>query len=456
MLRGHLIVRAVGAGVALTACTAPPPAQSAVTSSLQSPAPALTVAAAFDKLCGGPSAIPMEVTGSRHFVSVPLSGPKGQATLRFHVDTGGNTPGLMILKSAADRLGYASEDALPKVLRLGERDIALPDGARWIILDDTEPGAQSRPTSEHATRKRYSVGQIGAGFLSRFTVCIDPARGRLGLGDPREVRIDPASAPGIPVMMMPGGANHALYPFVQILIRNEGEFVGGYGVLLDTGATTSMLDENKVRYLKSKVPGWPLTVGAAGDADMIAGAYPEAMVRVSPVAITAPKAKFPDRPEIDVGPATFVARPTGTWGRMFGNVPYTMGSHGAIANDVLNRFRLLLDYQAERLWLEPTGRKVDDSASTTRVGVALRFGDDGCPVIQQVTESNAPATLSALAAGDVLLAVGERDACRAWHHEVQAALSGDAGQKRKLGIRRGTTVLDVEVPVVDLLPLPRR
>lgn len=69
---------------------------------------------------------------------------------------------------------------------------------------------------------------------------------------------------------------------------------------------------------------------------------------------------------------------------MFGPVPYTMGSHGALANDVLNRFRMILDYGAERLWLEPSGRPPDRSASITRVGVAIAFGDDGCSVIRQV------------------------------------------------------------------------
>jgi hypothetical protein len=434
--------------VAPTPAPAPPPASSAA------PSAGITVAAAFERLCDGPAAIPLEIAGSRHFVTLPLSGSKGQGTFRFHVDTGGNTPGLMILKSVADSIGIASEDALPRKIHLGDHDVALPEGARWVLLDDTSEEAKKRPTSEQAIRKGFSAGQIGAGFLSRFVVCIDPAKGRLGLGDPAAIAIDDASSPGVPVMMLSGGENHALYPFVQIILHDGDQFAGGYGVLLDTGATTSMLDDNKIRYQKGHVAGWPMATGAAGDADMIGGAFSEAMLRAECVSITAPKAKFPDRPEIEAGPVTFVSRPTGTWGKMFGDLPYTMGSHGAIANDVLNHFRLLLDYKRERLWLQPSGRAPDRSASMKRVGLALRFGADGCPEIRQVTDTNAPETIAAVHPGDVLLAVGALDACHAWHHEIQAELAGEAGQKKKLKIRRGGATIDVEVPVADLLPGP--
>jgi hypothetical protein len=453
---------AVLAAAAMAACSPPAPPPPPPAAPLPSPPPsapppaaeppALTVAAAFDQICNGPSSIPLEIAGSREFVSLPLAGPKGTETLRFHVDTGGNTPGLMIRRSVAERLGFASEDALPKVVRLGDHDVALPEGARWIILDDTSDEARKRPTAEHAIRKGFAAGQLGAGFLSRFVLCIDPARGRMGLGDPRTVRIDAAGTPGIPVIMLPGGENHALYPFVQIHIRHEGTLIGGYGMLLDTGATTTMIEERKIRYLKDKAPAWPLATGAAGDADMIGGLFPEAMLRAAEVVITAPSAKFPGRPEVAAGPVVFVARGNGTFTKMFGDAPYTGGSHGALANEVLLRFRLLLDYRAERLWLEPVTRPLDRSASMTRVGLALRFGDDGCPVIQQITDTNAPATLAALKVGDVLLAVGDRDACKAWHHEIQAELSGAVGEPKKLRIRRNGAVQDVVVPVAALLP----
>src|ERR1700761_907361 len=74
-------------------------------------APPAQVAAA---LCDGPDALPLEVSGSRHFVNVELKGPKRTETLRFHVDSGGNTPGFMLQKSTFERLGFTDEKQLPK------------------------------------------------------------------------------------------------------------------------------------------------------------------------------------------------------------------------------------------------------------------------------------------------------------------------------------------------------
>ena len=434
---------------------AAPPATASASTPPPPPAPRVALADAFKEICEGPSSMPLEVAGSRPYVTVKLAGPKGEKALRFLVDTGGNTRGLFVLRSAADELGFASEETLPKTIRIGERSIDLPPGASWSILDDTSEEAKKRSITEQSTRKRFSVGQLGAGFLSRFVLCLDPGRGRFGLADPASIEVDADKAPPVPVIMMDGNPTKARYPFVQVLITAQGQFAGGYGVLFDTGATTSMLESAKIDFQKEKHPEWPLARGAAGDADMLGGQYAEKLLRVEALSITAPSAKFPNRPEVAAGPALFLDRGNGTWNQMFGSVPYTAGSYGALANDVLGRFRILLDYRRERLWLEPVQRGPSPSASMVRVGLALRFGDDGCPTIAQITDTNDKATKDAVKVGDVLLAVEAVDACKAWHHEIQAALAGDAGSKKKLKLRRGKRELTVSVPVVDLLASPK-
>src|SRR5262245_37674137 len=113
----------------LAGCTDRPPLPKGAPSptpanpSLPAYPPALTVAAAFEKLCDGPASIPLEVAGSRHFVGILLAGPKGKETVRFHVDTGGNTPGLMLAKSVGHRLGFLTENELPRAIRLGTREV---------------------------------------------------------------------------------------------------------------------------------------------------------------------------------------------------------------------------------------------------------------------------------------------------------------------------------------------
>lgn len=398
----------------------------------------------------------MEIAGSRDFVSVTLPGATSAEPLRFHVDTGGNTPGLNIRRSVAERLGFASAEALPRSIRVADRDIPLPEGASWFVVDDRDSAF------EQATREDFSVGQVGAGFLSRFLVCIDPGHGRLGLADPAQLALDPSGAQWVPLLLLPGGRNHALYPFVHLLVRDHGQLSGGYGVLLDTGATTSMLDRNKIEYQHQKHPEWPYARGAFGDADMIGGQWAEQVLRAPDVVLhTAGNPAdygLTEPVSIDVGPATFVDRPTGTWSRMLGDVRVTMGSHGAVANDVLLHYRLVLDYARARLFVEPIDRPVDASASSSRVGVAVRFGPDGCPEVRQITDTNAADTRAKLQIADVILAIDGRDACRMYHHEIAAALAGPAGTTKRVHVRRAGAEMDLDVTTAELMSavsLPR-
>jgi hypothetical protein len=396
----------------------------------------------------------MEIAGSRDFVSVTLPGAKSAEPLRFHVDTGGNTPGLNLRRSVAERLGFASAEALPRSIRVGDRDIALPDGASWFLVDDRYSAF------EQATRKDFSVGQLGAGFLSRFLVCIDPGHGRLGIADPAHFALDPAGAKWVPLLLLPGGRNHALYPFAHVLLRDQGRLSGGYGLLLDTGATTSMLDRDKIEYQHQKHPEWPYANGAFGDLDMIGGQWAEQVLRAPDVVLhTAGNPAdygLAERVSIDVGPATFVDRPTGTWSRLLGDVKVTMGSHGAIANDVLLHYRLVLDYAHARLFVDPVDRPVDASASSSRVGLAVRFDPAGCPEVRQITDTNAADTRGKLQIADVILAIDGRDACRMYQHEIAAALAGAAGTTKKVHLRRGGAEMDLDVTTAELMPAPGR
>jgi hypothetical protein len=408
---------------------------------------------ALERLCTGPSSVPMEIAGSREFVQVALPGASSSESLRFHVDTGGNTPGLMLDASVAERLGFRTAEAMPRSIRIGAREIPLPSGSRWTLVDRDEPSSKF----SRATRKDFAVGQIGAGFLSRFALCVDPGHARLGLGDPGDLDADAGDVKWVPLLLMAEGSNRALYPFVHILLRErrDGAFAGGYGVLLDTGATTSMLDRNKIEYQHRKHPSWGFAEGAFGDADMLGGQYTAELIRAPDVAFhtAGPLHAYGlhERVSIDLGPATFVDRPTGTWERMFGHLDVTAGSHGAIANDVLLRYRIVLDYRRRRLFAEPSGLAPDESASSTRIGVAVRFADDGCPEVRQVTDTNAPETRARIHVGDEIMSIDGADACKMYHHEVARALAGPAGALKKLTIRRGPTTLDVEVPTAELL-----
>jgi S1-C subfamily serine protease len=147
-----------------------------------------------------------------------------------------------------------------------------------------------------------------------------------------------------------------------------------------------------------------------------------------------------------------VSRSTGSFGKMFGNLGPTMGTHGAIANDVLGRFRILLDYPGKHIFLQRVANAMAPaSASMVRVGVSMLFDTDGCPVVQRITSTNAPAVAKALQIGDVITTIDGQDACKMMHHEISAALAGKPGDAKRLGLRRGTKSSEVTVPVADLL-----
>ena len=135
---------------------------------------------------------------------------------------------------------------------------------------------------------------------------------------------------------------------------------------------------------------------------------------------------------------------------MFRPVGYAGGPQGALGNDVLDGFRLMIDYQGARLWLARRGERPSASASMQRIGVAIAFGADGCPIVRQITDTNAEETRTKLRMGDVLLSVNGESVCQAWHHQVAEKLAGKPGELKKLELRRGGQQLTVELPVVDL------
>lgn len=382
---------------------------------------------AFALACDGPAALPLVVSGSRIFVDATFPGLRG--SVRLAVDTAGNADGLVLFRSAATRLGARDTGDVPRAIDVGGARLALPDGARVIFLDDVSAEAQRHPLAPRHLRKDESEGQIGAGVLSRFLLCIDPRAGRLALVDPAIVRVrdEPSSVP-LAVHAWEG----ALYPIVELTVGGQAA-----PLVVDTGASTGMLETRSIAPLLAASPSLPRALAAAGDADMVAGRFLETWVRVPSVAAG----------NVALGDASFVERPDGTFRALFG-API----RGALANDVLFRHRVLLDYQGARLFLRPSGRPADASASSQRVGLAVGYGPDGCPLVRQVTDTNAPATRAAVSPGDVLLAVDALDACASSHAALSSALAGRPGTVRHLRLRRGAEVLLVEAVTAELLP----
>ena len=281
------------------------------------------------------------------------------------------------------------------------------------------------PRGEH-----IAEGQIGAGFFGHFLVCIDPAKGHIAFADPKTHPVAD-DGKGLPLELERMGPTNAPYPFVHA------EFGGQKMLLLfDTGATSSMLEKKYIEAIHGAHRDWALIRGSAGDADMLGGMFVEQLLVVPSLAVSGR----------DVGGAHFVERPDGTWPRMFG----VDEAHGALAGDVLNRFRMLIDYERARVWLWPSGRPADASASLTRVGVGIHYGPDKRPTVTTVSTGNAPDAAAQLAKGDIILTVDGKSVCDGQHHTASTALAGRDGQKKKLQVNRAGKTRDVTVTVRDL------
>ncbi|MEZ4370794.1 MAG: hypothetical protein R3B07_08210 [Polyangiaceae bacterium] len=393
---------------------------------------------AWTSLCEGPDAVPLEVAGGRVFVAVDIQGANGTERLRFHVDTGGNTPGLMLTSTAAAQLGVERAEQLPTSIAIGGKTFELPKGARWTILSEEATSA------DRFRRKGFSVGQLGAGFLSRYLVCIDPATKHLALSDPERVEIAPGDATFTQLFLQKLGSNQAVYPFVHVQFLEGTQIVAGYVMLVDSGASSSMIEQGQLDYLHKQHAKWRMSTGSFGDADMLGGAMPEQVLEAPALRLNTMPSLFGT--EL-LGSGALVSRARGTFQNMFGNLR-PIGIQGALGGDVLTRFRVIIDYTKARLYVAPVPNATPPNWN--RVGLSVGYPEGDCPVVQLVSGANAAAK-RLVKPKDVLLEVGPRDACKLWHHELMEALSGEVRETRRLLLQRSGKRVEVSVPIVQLL-----
>lgn len=355
----------------------------------------LTPAQAMKEVCEE-RAVPMQVVGGRDHVDVDVAGKR----LRLQVDTGGNALGIVVYRSALQRVGVGDPASLPRAFEVGGRRIELPEAAHWAALDDVSDEAKASPVHPFKVRKTESDGQIGAGFLSHFLVCLDASRGRLGLLPKDGVRV--RGEGGVPLALFPDPHTGALYP----LVRTE---LGA--LLVDSGPPVGFLENEKVP------KGAAVEPLACGDADTITGSFRKERMAALDLAT--------------FGPAIFATRDDGTFVSLFGR-RRDVEPVGAIGNDVLRRHRVLLDYGGATMFFEAVAPP-DTALRAPRVCVSLAYDEKGCPTVTRTDGA------SELRVGDVLLREGERDLCAMTSADVLRALAGD--DEKRLTVRRQEATL---------------
>jgi predicted aspartyl protease len=274
--------------------------------------------------------VPLQVESHRPIIAVELRRPDGSTrAARFLVDSGGGS--FLIVEPLARELGLVwgkteREEGLefghvsvPPVASLGGLALDLdPERVAVIVGADSvlPPQAQAR-----------AEGMFPGHLLARYHVVFDYPQRTFTLARPGVLQPSGTPLP-MPVSKKSG------FP------RTELEVDGTtYGFLIDTGASFSMVSEVLLKSWGGAHPDWPRQAGAAGEAATLGGQALETL--------TLPGARWGTRALGEFGVVSQRAGTFENWMSSMMSAPVV----GSLAGNVLEHFRIELDYPNQTLYV---------------------------------------------------------------------------------------------------------
>jgi predicted aspartyl protease len=274
--------------------------------------------------------VPLHVEGNRPFVDLAFRRADGTTrTARFLVDSGGG--GFLIAEPLADELGLARGETMREdgtelarvtseisvavdaiALELDPRRVLVMVG-RDDILPDAAPG--------------HADGMLPGHVLAKYHVVFDYPAGAFTIARPGAL-----TSTGTP-LPMPVGEDSG-FPRTEIVVDGA-----AIGMLLDTGASFTMMSQAQVEAWGAAHPDWARHPGAHGEAATLGGQALETMIL--------PRVEWGGHALTDVGT---VAQQTGVFEEWIGSM-MAAPIVGALAGNVLTRFRVDLDYPEQQLYL---------------------------------------------------------------------------------------------------------
>lgn len=365
--------------------------------------------------------ITIELNHNRPFIPVALGGPSHRTRqVSCWFDTGGGS--FVLTKPVVDALGLAVtgpvesaegshyQSIVPPRLYVDDAEIVLAGGSAMMSLDG--------PTIDPSVA---SPGFLPGRFLRAHRVLLDYPGKRFGLDQPLD-----SAAVGLSVQI----DAHTAFPRIDVTIDGERQ-----GLLLDSGASCTMLSRTYIDKLAVKHPDWKTVTGAYGPANMrgTRGETDARMIRI---------------PEIDLGGIVLrdvaaVSRPPDTFERWMSNM-MSAPIIGALGGNALRNLRLSIDYPRNAL-----------GATFVENPVAHEF--DMVPLMLQPTFKGyqiaavmAGAKLSVAReqlAGKALVAVDDELVGTKPIGSVLALLRGEPGSTHRLRIAGASGALTVEATV---------
>ncbi|GHO51292.1 aspartyl protease family protein [Ktedonospora formicarum] len=373
--------------------------------------------------------VPLRIEHNRPFVDFTLKGVDGSThTARFWIDTGGGA--FLISEALARKLGMSWEEVIesdegrfapcsPPALRLAGMPIRLEHTQALVVLD--------QPV--HMTPGIFADGLICGSLLAQYHVIFDFPHHQFTLATPGT--LPPQGAPlGTPI--------HPESGFPRLEVQIDGQT---YGMLLDTGASHTMISRPLLETFTTAHPDWSRADGAIGTANMgdEQADTKQCMVRLA--TCTWGPYQLADVSVVSRDPGVFEER-LSPW--------MTSPIVGALGGNVLRCFRVEIDYAGQTTYLEqyatPTAHDMD------LIGLTLLPQRDGSyRVLEVATGGNAQEVSEQIQVGDILLYVDQQEIYGLSLASAVDALRGVPGQMHTLQLERMGQHREIQVPVRRVL-----
>ncbi len=274
--------------------------------------------------------VPLEIEGNRPFVELVFQMPDGGTrTARFLVDSGGGA--FLITEPLAKELGLALGEAQheegetlaqvtsPVSVSIGSVSLELDPQRTLVVVGKTNMLPASAPGHADGTLPGY--------VLAKYHVVFDYPAGKFTIAKPGAL-----TSHGTPIAMPV--SHDSGFPRTEIVVDGK-----PYGMLLDTGASFTMVSQAVLVSLSQAHPEWERHDGAHGEAATLGGQTLETMYVPQAMWGTAELSRF--------GVTSQQAGVFEKWISSMTAEPVV----GSLAGNVLKHFRLDMDYPNERLYL---------------------------------------------------------------------------------------------------------
>ncbi|HTR96469.1 MAG TPA: aspartyl protease family protein [Candidatus Acidoferrales bacterium] len=280
--------------------------------------------------------------------------------------------------------------------------LAVQSGDDGVELRDLKVAVMSVNPTFSRFFWRDMAGVLGYDFISRFVVTVDYDKGVLTLHDPKTFTA-PATGAALPMVL------NGIVPAVKATL--DGKYDGLFRLDLGSSSTVDLHAPFAQRNGLEKRLRDTRPVTGAG----FGGQFESTLGRMHTMAIG--PYRWSD-PMVSISHATEGA---------FASEDFA----GNIGNRILERFKVTLDYDQRRIWLEP-GARYTARDEFTHTGLLLtREGDR---VLAESVLSGSPAERAGVREGDELLAIDGRAASQ-WTPQALDDLFERDAEGRRVALR---------------------